>query len=301
MKRKVFIFSAKLIVFLIPVLLFFELLFLAGYTPIFTNSTLFDTKMMAVQKEHIKGVKIMALGSSITLFELNSELIVKNLDSPYYNFGSWGLQMVDMNNLITGYVNAYHPNYVIICSSISDFVSAQNDSYFNYINTPRWIKDHLPEYFYFKNFNSIHQVIRRKIKAYPLILDEWGGAPLRIKPTNKVDILNDRVVFPTKYTNENYNKLDSLASFLHGQHIQLIFMQSPIRNSRVDTLVSQQVLNTHFAACKAIVEKNGGVYLNYDNPQIYADSLFVGRYHLMDTGAIILTKEMIPDLKQIIK
>jgi hypothetical protein len=300
MKNKVLIFSLRLIIFLMPVLLLFEVLFQTGYTPIFTNSTLFDTKMVAVQKAHIKGVKVLALGSSITLFELNSELIVKNIDGAYYNFGSWGLQMADMNNLITGYVNAYHPKYVMICSSISDFVSPQNDSYFNYINTPRWIKDHLPEYFYFKNFSSIHQVIRRKIKAYPLILDEWGGAPLRLKPGNQVDVLNDRVMFPTNYTNENYVKLDSMASFLHNQHIQLIFMQAPIRNSSVDTLVSQQALNTHFATCKKILEQHGGLYLNYNNSNIYSDSLYAGRYHLMEAGAIILTKEMIPDLQHII-
>src|SRR5450755_3550238 len=116
MKNRVSIFILKTVLFLFPVFAFFEILFRIGYAPVVTNSTFFDIKMLTVQKDRVKNVKILALGSSITLYELNSELIVKNIDVLYYNFGSWGLQMADMNNLITGYVKTYHPQYVLMCS-----------------------------------------------------------------------------------------------------------------------------------------------------------------------------------------
>jgi hypothetical protein len=300
MKNKAVLFITKTVLFLLPVLIFFELLFRMGYAPIVTNSTFFDIKMRAIQKNHVKGVKILAFGSSIALFELKSDLIVQHFQAPYYNFGSWGLQMTDMNNLITGYVKEYHPQYVVICSSVGDFISPANDSYFNYINTPGWIKNNFPEYFYFKNYSSIRQIIRRKIKAYPLILDPWGGAALRLKTTDIADSVDGHMLFPTKYTGENYKQLDSMASFLHKNQIQLIFIQAPIRHALTDTGVSTPVSHAHFAACKRLVESQGGIYFNYDNPRIFSDSLFAGRYHLLDPGAILLTQEMIPDLQRII-
>src|SRR5580700_5094592 len=135
MKKSINRFLLKILLFVIPVLFFFEILFRLGFAPIITNSTLFDVKMLAVQKHHIKNIKLLAMGSSITLYELNSDSIVQNFNLPYYNFASWGLQIADMNRLLTNLVTTNQPKYVIICSSFPDFISPPNNSYLNYINT----------------------------------------------------------------------------------------------------------------------------------------------------------------------
>jgi len=302
MKKSINRFLLKILLFVIPVLFFFEILFRLGFAPIITNSTLFDVKMLAVQKHHIKNIKLLAMGSSITLYELNSDSIVQNFNLPYYNFASWGLQIADMNKLLASLVKTNKPKYIIICSSFPDFVSPPNNSYLNYINTSNYIKDNFPEFFYFKTYNSIHQVIRRKFNTYPLYLDNWGGASLsaRLRNVNS-EKWKEHDIFPTKYTPGNYKALDSLGAFLFEQKIKLIFVQVPIKKSYINSDQSKRVILAHFDRCKSIVEGKGGIYLNYYNTTIFTDSLFIDQYHLQDAGSLILTKEIVADLKKVIK
>ena len=300
MKNPINKFLLKVLLFVLPVLVFFELLFRLGFAPIVTNSTLFDIKMLAVQKYHVKNIKLLAIGSSLTLYELNSNIIVRNFNMSYYNFASWGLQIADMKRLLTSLVKTNEPKYVIICSSFPDFMLPPNNSYLNYINTNSYIKDNFPEYFYFKNYNSIHQIIRRKFNTYPLVLDNWGGASLKGMNINNSK-WNDHDIFPTKYSRANYEALDSLSTFLKEQNVKFIFIQVPIKKSYTNTDQSKQIIQSHFDRCRSIVEGKGGIYLNYYNTTIFTDSLFIDQYHLQDAGAIILTKEIAGDLKKIIK
>lgn len=302
MKNPINRFLLKIMLFVIPVLLFFEILFRLGFAPIVTNSTFFDVKMLAVQKHHIKNIKLLAMGSSITLYELNSKMIVQNFNLPYYNFASWGLQIADMNRLLTSLVKINKPKYIIICSSLTDFANAPNSSYLNYINTNDYIKDNFPEFFYFKNYNSIHQIIRRKFDTYPLVLDNWGGASLSASAMDKNNgKWNKHDIFPTKYTRSNYEALDSLSSFLNDQKIKLVFVQAPLKNSYASTGQYDHLLVTHFNRCRSIIEGNGGIYLNYYNTTIFTDSLFVDQYHLQSGGSVILTKQIVAGLKRVIK
>ncbi len=302
MKRTLNKFVLKVLLFVPPALLFFEILFRLGFAPIVTNSTLFDLKMAEIQKRHVKNIKLMAMGSSITFYELNSKLMVQNFKMPYYNFASWGLQIGDMERLLPGFVRDNHPKYVILCSSFPDFISPPNDSYLYYIHASRFTKNVMPELFYFKNYSSIHQIIRRRFNTSPLVPDDWGGAELTVKPQN-IDggKWNEHDIFPTKYTAANYRALDSIAVFLQSQHIKFIFAQVPIKESYTNNEISRGLIHNHFGKCKAIVEGRGGIYLNYYNPKIFTDSLFIDQYHLQNAGAIIFTNELITDLKKIIR
>jgi hypothetical protein len=295
-------FVLKTLLFVMPVFVFFEVVFRLGFAPIVTNSTLFDIKMLNVQKHHIKNVELLAMGSSVGLYELNSKLIVQNFHTSYYNFSSWGLQIADSRVLLTSFVKKYHPKYVLLCSSIGEFVGPQNDTYLNYITANDFMKDKLPELFYFKNYTSVHQLVYRKFNAYPLVLDDWGGAALSVKQKNiNKEKWNEHDIFPTKYTPANYIALDSLAGSLKQGHIKFIFIQVPVKKSYTTTDRSKEIIQAHFDKCKTIVERHDGLYLNYDNPTIFADSLFIDQYHLQDTGSVILTKEIVADLKKIIK
>jgi len=55
-------FLLKVLLFVLPVLVFFEVLFRLGFAPIVTNSTLFDIKMLTVQKRHAKNIKLLSMG-----------------------------------------------------------------------------------------------------------------------------------------------------------------------------------------------------------------------------------------------
>lgn len=288
--------------FALPVFILFGMLFRLGFAPIVTNSDLFDAKMQHIKKLHIKQVNLMAIGSSITLYELKSDLVTQNLDTSYYNFASWGTQITDMKLMLAKFIPEHRPKYVIMCASLGEFMSPPNSTYSNYLNTPTFIRDHLPEFFYLKNYNSIHQIIWRKYFEYPINFDAWGGASLTVKPTDINRKMRDaHDVFPTRYTQSNYNGLDSLAVWLKQQGIKFIFIQAPIKKSYANTDYYQQRINTHFDKCRSIIESRGGIYLNYYNTTIFTDSLFVDQYHLQNAGAIIFTKEIVADLKKVIK
>jgi hypothetical protein len=299
MKNPINKFTLKVLLFVLPVLVFFEVLFRLGFAPIVTNSTLFDIKMLAVQKHHIKNIKLLSMGSSMNLYELDSKIMTQNFKIPYYNFASWNLQITDMKRLLTDLVKTNSPKYVIICSSFPDFISPPSDSYLGYINASNFIKNDLPELFYFKNYHSIHQIVWRKFYTYPLVIDDWGGASLITKNINK-DKWDEHDIFPTKYTRENYEALDSITAFLNEQNIKFIFAQVPIKKSYTNTDKSKQIIQSHFDKCKSIVEGNNGIYLNYYNTSIFTDSLFIDQYHLRSAGAVILTREIVSDLKKVI-
>ena len=296
------IFLYKIVLFVVPVLVLFEILFRLGFSPIVTNSMLFDFKMLEARKHHVKNVKLLSVGSSIGLYELNSGVIVKNLKMPYYNFASWGMTIADMRVLLNSLVKEYKPKYVIICSSLGDFMTTPNDSYLNYVSTNSYIRNNFPEFFYFKNYNSIHQLFIRKYEAYHLDFDKWGGASLTIKQKDiNRDKWNEHFIFPTAYTQGQYKELDTLGAFLKEQNIGFIFVQAPIKASYTNTPLAEQIVKLHFDKCKSIVGNQGGIYLNYYNTTVFTDSLFFDQSHLQAEGSVILTQEIVADLKTIIK
>jgi len=302
MKSMAIKFLLKTLLFVLPLLVIFEVLFRLGYSPIITNSTLFDFKMIRLQKRHIKSLKMLSIGSSVSLYELSSNIIIQNLHVSYYNFASWGLQISDMRVLLKSFVKDYRPKYVIIGSSIGDFISPSNDTYLNYVNTNAYVRNNFPEIFYLKNYNSVHQIIRRKHSAYPVQFDNWGGATLTIqaKDINR-DKWNEHNIFPTRYTPDQYRELDSLGVWLNAQHIKLIFAQAPIKASYANTPASKQILQDHFDKCRSVVEKHGGYYFNYYNTSIFTDSLFFDQFHLQAAGGRLFTRQLVSNLKQIIK
>jgi hypothetical protein len=301
MKNNLTIFLYKTLFFILPVFILFEILFRTGFYPIITNSSLFDYKMFEVQKQHLKKVELLSIGSSIGLYDVNSGVIVQNFKRSYYNFSSWGLTMADMNVMLKSFVKDYRPETVLICSSLGDFMSAPNDSYLNYLNTSSCIRNNFPEYFYCKNYSSIHQIIFRKYNAYRLAFDPWGGASLTIDPKDiNRDKWNEHFLFPTDYTQSQYMSLDSLSAFLREQKIRFIFAQAPIKASYANTASARQKIEAHFDRCKSIVEGRGGVYLNYYDTATFTDRLFFDQSHLQAGGGVILTRKMVADLKTIV-
>jgi hypothetical protein len=302
MKSKLNIFVWKVLLFVLPIVLGFEVLFRLGFYPIITNSMLFDHKMIKASKDHIREVKLLAMGSSCALYDLRSEVMVRNFDLPYYNFSSWGLQIPDMRLLLTDLVGQYRPEYVIICSSPWDFMKPPNDTYRNYTAMPPFVRNHFPEAFYFKSFASIHALIYRKWESYRPAIDRWGGMPMNIP---EKDIRRERwdkdFLFPTPYSEDAYKELDTLSAWLQDRKVRLIFAEMPINVVFDNAAEAGRLIAAHIEKCRSIVTAHGGVYLNYHEPAVFADSLFFDQTHLQVAGAEIMTRELAADLKGIIK
>ncbi|TWJ03601.1 hypothetical protein JN11_01148 [Mucilaginibacter frigoritolerans] len=295
---------------IVPVAILVVLLMHFGYTPLFTNSISFDAKIKFVNNKKPKQIDLAAIGSSITLNNLSSKVIKDSLNTSFFNFSSWGLQMNDIKEVIAKDIVNYKPKYILISSSIPDFILPGNlPALENYYNTNKFFKETFTPYFYIKNFNSIADIYTRK-KATDklervndqydsLNFDDYGGALLYIPEKNiSASRWNAKDPFPTNYTNSQYKNLTALCVFLKEHNIKLIFVQSPIKKSYVYSAEAQQIIDDHFNTCKNIVEKYNNIYLNFYNPQLFSDDhLFVDQFHLSAAGAEIFTKQITHNLK----
>lgn len=312
MKKGYSALALSLLAILVPIYLFYTVLMYKGYKPLLTNSISFDEKIRFIQNKKITQTNLLAIGSSMTLNNLSSRVIMDSIKSSYFNFACWGLQIGDTKKLLINYLPKYKPKCVVICSSVLDFADSKNITIDRYSNTWSFFKDHQAQLFYMRNYNSIQNIKARKDKSDTLKLissdynslkfDEGGGVLLNI-PKNKISQRrwNLKVVFPTKATNYQYHELVLICMLLHQQHISLVFIQPPIKRSYTNSLRSLRIINAHFLKCKTIVEKYGGAYLSmYGDKEFSDDKMFVDQFHLSETGATLFTQKIVRDLKKVI-
>lgn len=293
----------KCLLFFMPVLATYLLLFKTGYPPATTTNLIFDLKMMQIEKHPIQKLKIMAAGSSVTLGSLRSAMIVDRYHCPYFNFAVDAFQVSETKDLLIIFIHEYRPDYILFCSSTGDFRLEPDPQYLTYAGTSPFIRYRFPELFYFTDYCSIYGLMHRVDRDNHFkYLDPWGGRAIQV-PREDINPgwWNARSDFPTKYTLLQYRELDTLCEFLRNQHVKLVFIQTPIRADYINSPQTGRDLFSHFDSCKRIVEAYGGAYLNYYDTTIYVDSLFIDRYHLQATGQRILTGKLLNDLKQIIK
>jgi len=298
---KHFLFKTSL--FVVGIFVLFEVFFQMGIYPIITNSQVFDQKVVALQKRHLKSIKLIAIGSSAPLYGLDDSIIVSHMGPSFYNLSSWSMQITDSRDLMLNWQKMYHPKYVLLCSVLSDFRQPTDTSYENYIQTSDVIKNSFPEFYYFKDYHSVSQLLRRRYIDVLAVLDRWGGnpGPLPYGPKEWKNWNEKEDKFPTEYTNGNYKALDSLASFLHHRQVTLIFVQMPMSNSRTNEATFRATLEKHFDRCHKILEQNHGIYINHYDPAVFSDSVFYDKVHLYKKGATLFTNLVVQDLKTIIK
>lgn len=285
-----------------------------GYYPLISTSISYDAKIFDIKQKHLVQLDIIALGSSITMNNLNSAVIKDSLNYSYYNFGAWGLQIGELNHLIGSYTEIYKPKYILLPSSFPDFVLDDN----NTIPTDFSPGINWTPIYYITNYANYRDLISRKntINYYSstpdsytyLGYDKYGGTSLNLTNSTRRKLIPDRLKginylinnFPDKNTAIAYRSLDSLALFLQLHKIKLIFIQSPYEDHCLKTTQKEMAVALHFKTCKSIVEKRGGIYLNFEQPNDYPDSLFADPLHLNLQGATIFTKKVAGKLKTII-
>jgi hypothetical protein len=80
----------------------------------------------------------------------------------------------------------------------------------------------------------------------------------------------------------------------------LIFVQAPIKEQYLNVPQAQKAVDSHILTCMNIVEKNGGIYLNFEGLKEFSnDNLFVDQFHLSARGATLFTKKLTHSLKTI--
>lgn len=261
--------------------------------PNLTPSYSFNDKMQFARK---KKADIIAVGSSMSLDNLNSDVIINNFKTDsYLNLSSWGLTTKDIFSIIKIYSSIHKPSTVIIASNYLDFQST--DKEFNHKQLTDYLKGSTSTFddffinfsvnYYFTYF-VYHKFTTSGNNFYEsLIYDKYGGIsfdPSKFKIDkeiwNKVDISNLREA--------SYYYLDSISSFCSQNRVKLLFFQTPIREGIYRNLNKDWLLK-HIGRVKAIILKNNQSFID-GNDRFWPDSLYIDPVHFNANGARQFTK-----------
>jgi hypothetical protein len=300
-------FLLKTALYVILVLAGFEGLYRTGFLPVVTDSTLFDRKMSWLQQRPTIQPKFIVVGSSTALYGIRSAQMVRTLPLTYYNISAPLLNVASSLMIVQSVVRDYHPKYVMVGSNLGDFCRQTDSTYLAYTEASRFVKWELPELFYCLDYHSIHQILYRKLKVNWLFFDAWGGGIkiynrelMEMRLAENPGAYLGQLAFDQQHQKIHYQALDSMSRWLREQHVQMIFVQCPIRGSNLaDTSVLAQV-ERHIEICDSIVEANGGIFLNHCNAVVGRDSLFFDPVHLWPPGGDIFTDSLVRDLGKII-
>lgn len=298
MKRPSNKFLLKLALMALPVVAGYEVLYRLSIYPVLTASQFFDYKVLEAGRHPRGKLTLMAVGSSVTLYDLDSRVIADSLRVPYYNFGAWGMQMTDIRAILGGLVGAYHPSVVLICASPREFMLPRTPSYADYAGTAAFIRERFPEYFYLRNFNPVHTLWIRRYRSRRPTMDAWGGAC--VEEMWKGVVRHDKgeqLAFPAADTEAQYAALDSICRYLREQHVRLVFVQAPMEARYTGSGRGRKELAAYLARCGSIVGGAGGNYFNYYDTTAFPDSLFADLTHLTRAGGTVLTRKIVADLK----
>jgi hypothetical protein len=297
-------FFKKIVFFILFIILFFN--FIIGCyvykhdlsledipAPKFTSSFSFNDKL---EFSRNKKVEILSIGSSMSLNNLSSKIVVDRFNSmSYLNLSSWGIKLKTDFDLLKIQTKIQKIKSLILVSNIIDFTVIGKDELNenelnvndieNYLKSYDDLKYHL-EYFnlryYFKE-----SLLKKGYKigrnfSMTLNYDEFGGA--LVEP-EKFQYNKERwnSSFIKKIDLKYYTYLDSISNYCKVNNIQFFFFQSPTRE-KVLNQNSKRILQKHCEKVEKIILKSDGCFVN-SNESKWNDSLFIDGIHLNKNGA----------------
>jgi len=268
--------------------------------PNLSNSYSYNEKMEFLRKNKINS-DIIAIGSSMSLNNLNSIIITKRLKSDsYINTASWGMSMKDNFLLLKTLSDLHNPKTLIVCSNILDFQQKEKNVKYpilkHYLtpNNAYFISTIIQTFnlkYYLKNLTYAKKVRSCKNDYEFLKFDKFGG----VNFDNKGFQINKNR-WNQHFTNNKtigfqYLYLDSLSTFCKNKNIKLYFFQSPIRNGLYSKLNKKEIYNlqSHIIKIELILKNHGHSFVN-SNYIKWNDNLFVDGIHLNAKGSVIFTK-----------
>lgn len=248
-----------------------------------------------------KNVPVLAIGSSIALNNLHSETVAKRIQGgKFLNTSSWGMNMGDNYSLLKVLYEVYHPNTLIIASSISEFELPAKKADYDKMQKYLTAGNIAANLYHFTCFNVRYYMDNAKYKKLVtgeknqyeyLVFDQYGGVNIEDKDF-KIDQRRWMATFEKERMNDsNYTYLDSISSFCKSKNIKLLFFQSPFRQGLVTSLNSKKVLELkqHVDRIATLLKRDQHVLIDADNV-LWNDSLFIDGEHLSGKGAKAFTE-----------
>lgn len=268
---------------------------------VLTNSLSADAKLCYARKMKAEELDVIAIGSSMTLNNLNSAVLRKELPDKtrYFNYSAWGLTMEDSKILLDNLLQTSKPSSVIMFSNIVDFFDGNESRYKgkdlrNYMDGLAWNDVFLAlKYGFPHNLESIKNYAgcQEAWDGYTsLCFDPYGGVPLEIYGENINKVRWDTVLSENNVKEKQYEELKNLCKLAKEEGIRFYFVQTPFRLHYLGENGAEYMEN-HQRRCRQIVEESGQYYYNAAQSGKYDDSYFSDYIHLNKEGSELLTEE----------
>ena len=260
--------------------------------PNISNSYSFNNKINFMRN---KKADIITIGSSMSLNNLNSNLIVEKFKTDsYLNYSSWGLNCHDIYSLLKIISARHKPSTLIVSSYLRDFMSIdkkfdtkQVSSYLNSSKTWCYHFKKIELSYYLENYKLMKKY-KNKHNYMSLIYDKYGATIFYSKnfeiSKNKMNDLS----ISGDLRKENYNYLDSISFFCYKQNIKLLFFQSPLRQ-KIFKQIDSSIITKHINKIYGILKRRNQIFVN-SNEILWNDDLFVDATHFNSKGAEKYTK-----------
>ncbi len=267
-----------------------------------TGSVSYDEKLQLLRDRHGQSIDVLAVGSSMTLNNLKSDVVLQHLPPgvSFFNAASYGQKISQSRKLIEFLQPRFKAKAVIMICGPMDF--DLNSSYhiaFDPADAGRFIGGecypwslarHFDALYYAREARTIATQRRSRSDYSHLHFDTGGGSPLEISYPNidqaRWNQKPDRQRDPNEYL-----ELQKLAQFLESNHIPFFLAQPPLRQSCLTPDILPK-LELHWQNINQALSSTGSKLINlqYDLP--LPDSAYADYSHLNEQGAAIFTEKL---------
>ena len=269
-----------------------------------SNSFSLNEKSAFLARSNIQSCDVVASGSSMTLYNLSSEIISKAFPgSSYINISSWGITLGDNLKLLKIFIkNICKPKAVIILSSSSDFRGVDvlregfsDDGFVDILKGDEPVEQFVSVkdiYYVLTHYKRAERVKSERVGQESLAFDINGGVSIMENDWSvKSSTWNINTLEKVRATNDGYKAFVKLVAHLNSLDIRVILVQTPIREDIYEQSV--KVVKAH--SKKMELYSSTQAFENYDlsyfpeiTKQQYSDI-----FHLTGSGADMVTGRLV--------
>jgi hypothetical protein len=243
-----------------------------------------------------KKAEIVAIGSSMSLNNLDSKVIIEELkNDSYLNLSSWGMSMSDIYFTLQAYSELQLPKTVIISSNIGDFTvvnkALDKDLLASFLGSsnaayPFYFMHHFNLKYFTSNLAYLKK-IKHDSTSYEFLRYDPYGAVLYHPQYLKINPARWNAAVGQDPEPQQYEYLEKIADWCKEKQINLLFFQSPVRQgmfSDAEHPVDSMKIRKHVVKVAQIMQQRGHSIADASGI-LWNDSLFADNLHFLDFGA----------------
>ena len=275
--------------------------------PPFTGSVSFDEKAVWLSKRLDEPCDILAIGSSMTVNNLDSSVFTNHA---FINASSWGMKIQQTDYFLETLLGYLSPKTVLVVTAPIDFEHDyrgreiyDEQKLTRFFNDGNLFRTHLQYVSAKYLLGSVGPVLRDRVGRktyYSLDFDVGGCVPLDLD-SEGFERLTDRWEKPVAQEEAvdeaNYAGLAAMAERCDERGIRFVFVQPPIREDILTEKDREFLNNRHWPRLSQICQDKGASFHNFHGNLPVTEADFADSTHLNRQGARKLSRAILRGLE----